>query len=195
MYRGIVSKGAKSLHPMHPHDNSLQRKHTPDTRHSDQVHERDKHCTNSVILVARQLSIGIFPLPDYFPLIVRETTGMNHGKQPHEKTRGQKKGKGEQGMKPGNSEDHKILKTIEPVTTVIDEGKFLRIVAELPGIAEEKIKIDLENHSTSVTILAVNTVSQFKRVITIPCEVRFSKKRFTDGVLELTLEKTNPASL
>jgi HSP20 family molecular chaperone IbpA len=86
------------------------------------------------------------------------------------------------------------LKIIEPVTTVFDEGKFLRIVAELPGIAEEKIKIDLENHSTSVTIVAVNTVKQFKRVITIPCEVRFYKKRFSDGVLELTLEKTNPAS-
>lgn len=98
-------------------------------------------------------------------------------------------------MRPGNSKDPTTLKTIEPVTTVIDEGKFLRIVAELPGIAEEKIKIDLENHSTSVTIIAINTISQFKRVITVPWEVRFSKKRFTDGVLELTLEKTNPAPL
>jgi HSP20 family molecular chaperone IbpA len=94
-----------------------------------------------------------------------------------------------------NFKINKTLKTIEPVTTVIDEGKFLRILAELPGIAEEKIKIDLENHSTSVTIVAVNTVKQFKSVITIPCEVRFSKKRFSDGVLELTLEKTNPAPL
>jgi HSP20 family molecular chaperone IbpA len=32
-------------------------------------------------------------------------------------------------------------------------------------------------------------------VITIPCEVRFSKKRFFNGVLEITLEKINPASL
>jgi len=98
-------------------------------------------------------------------------------------------------MGPGNVKKTKTLKTIEPVITVFDEGKFLRIIAELPGIAEEKIKIDLENHSTSVTIVAVNTVSQFKRVITIPCEVRFSKKRFSDGVLELTLEKTNRAPL
>jgi HSP20 family molecular chaperone IbpA len=98
-------------------------------------------------------------------------------------------------VKKGNSKHTKSMKTVEPVITVIDEGKFLRIVAELPGIAEEKIKIDLENHSTSVTIVAVNTVSQFKRVITIPCEVRFSKKRFSDGVLELTLEKTNSAPL
>jgi len=98
-------------------------------------------------------------------------------------------------MGSGNSKINKTLKIIEPVTTVIDEGKYLRILAELPGIAEERIKIDLENQSTSVTIVAVNTVKQFKSVITIPCEVRFSKKRFSDGVLELTLEKTNPAHL
>jgi HSP20 family molecular chaperone IbpA len=98
-------------------------------------------------------------------------------------------------MGTGNEKITKNLKTIEPVTTVIDEGKFLRILTELPGIVEEKIKIDLENHSTSVTIVAVNTVKQFKSVITIPCEVRFSKKRFIDGVLEITLEKINPPSL
>lgn len=98
-------------------------------------------------------------------------------------------------MGTGYEKMSKTLKIIEPVTTVIDEGKFLRIRTELPGIVEEKIKIDLENHSTSVTILAVNTVKQFKSVITIPCEVRFSKKRFIDGVLEITLEKINPPSL
>ena len=95
----------------------------------------------------------------------------------------------------GNEKMSETLKTIEPVTTVIDEGKFLRIRTELPGIVEEKIKIDLENHSTSVTIVAVNTVKQFKSVISIPCEVRFSKKRFIDGVLEITLEKIGPAPL
>lgn len=98
-------------------------------------------------------------------------------------------------MGKGNEKTTNTLKIIEPVTKVIDEGRFLRILIELPGIAEEKIKIDLENHSTSVTIVAVNTVKDFKSVITIPCEVRFSKKRFINGVLEITLEKINPASL
>jgi HSP20 family molecular chaperone IbpA len=92
-------------------------------------------------------------------------------------------------MQTGNSQDTRPIKTIEPATTLIDEGKFLRILTELPGIAEEKIKIDLENQSTSVTIVASDTVFQYKKVITIPCEVRFSKKRFSNGVLELTLEK------
>jgi HSP20 family molecular chaperone IbpA len=92
-------------------------------------------------------------------------------------------------MQTGNSQNTRPIKTIEPATTLIDEGKYLRILTELPGIAEEKIKIDLENQSTSVTIVASDTVFQYKKVITIPCEVRFSKKRFLNGVLELTLEK------
>jgi len=92
-------------------------------------------------------------------------------------------------MKNGKSHDTGEMPTVEPVTTIIDEGKFLRILTELPDVSEEKIKIDLENQSTSVTIHAMNTVKQYKKVITIPCEVRFSKKRFSDGVLELTLEK------
>ena len=82
------------------------------------------------------------------------------------------------------------IQTIEPVTRLIDEGKFLRILTELPGIAEEKIRIDLENSSTSITIVASDTMKQYKKVIVIPCEVRFRKKKFSDGVLELTLEKS-----
>jgi HSP20 family molecular chaperone IbpA len=90
-----------------------------------------------------------------------------------------------------NPKNSKPIKPIELATTLFDDGKCLRILTEMPGIAEEKIKIDLENSSTSVTILASDTLKQYKKVINIPCEVRFSKKRFADGVLELTLEKTN----
>ena len=93
-------------------------------------------------------------------------------------------------MRTGTSTNTGLLHTIEPATTLIDEGKFLRILTELPGIAEEKIRIDLENSSTSITIVASDTVKQYKKVIVIPCEVRFRKKKFSDGVLELTLEKS-----
>ena len=98
-------------------------------------------------------------------------------------------------MRTGNSKNTRLVKTTEPATTLFDEGKFLRILTELPGISEEKIKIYLENSSTAVTIIASDSVKQYKKVITIPCKVRFSKKRFSDGVLELTLEKSNPDTL
>jgi len=77
---------------------------------------------------------------------------------------------------------------MEPETSLIDEGKHLRIIAELPGIPEGKIRIDLEK--TTVTIFASDAGKQYNKVITIPCEARLFKKRFLDGVLELNLEKT-----
>jgi len=98
-------------------------------------------------------------------------------------------------MRTGNSANCGSLKTIEPTTTLTDEGKFLRIVANLPGIAEERIKIDLETHLPSVTIIASDSTFQYKKVINLPCEVRFSKKRFFEEALELILEKTNSETL
>jgi HSP20 family molecular chaperone IbpA len=90
-------------------------------------------------------------------------------------------------MKPGDSINNGRIKSIEPETTLLDEGKFLRIITKMPGIAEEKIRIDLEK--TLVTIRVSDTTKAFKKVISIPCEARFSKKHFSDGVLELVLEK------
>lgn len=90
-------------------------------------------------------------------------------------------------MRTGNRENTRPLKTIEPLTTLLDEGKSLRILTQLPGIAEEKIRIDLDK--VSVTIFATDTLIQYKKVIILPCDVRLSKKRFSGGVLELILEK------
>ena len=84
----------------------------------------------------------------------------------------------------------------EPATTLIDEEISLRILTILPGIDEEKIRIDLENNASLITITASGARVQYQKKIVIPCDVRFLKKRFSDGVLEIILEKTltNPSS-
>ena len=92
-------------------------------------------------------------------------------------------------MRTGNRENTRPVKLAVPETTVLDEGKFIRILIQLPGIAEEKIRIDLEKFS--VTIIATDTEKQYRKVITLASEVRLSKKRFSNGVLELILEKNN----
>jgi HSP20 family molecular chaperone IbpA len=102
-------------------------------------------------------------------------------------------GKNETGngnMETGNSINTRHIKSIEPETTLLDEGKFLRILTKLPGIAEEKIRIDLEK--TLVTISASDTTKVFNKVIVLPCEATFCKKHFSDGELELILEKLCP---
>ena len=93
-------------------------------------------------------------------------------------------------MREENSKNIVFIETIEPVTTLFDEEKIVRIRSELPGISEEKIRIDLDKNS--VTIWASGTENQYKKVISLPFDVKFSKKRFSEGVLELTLEKTIP---
>ena len=140
MYPGdLIHRRPGFFQPLHPHGNNLQRKTSQNNRLTDQVHQREKHCTKPVTLVAHQLSIGIFP-PDHFPGILRENSGMNHrGNNLREKTSGrQKKEKESRIMGTGNSKINKTLKTIEPVTTVIDEGKFLRILAELPALQRRR---------------------------------------------------------
>jgi len=82
---------------------------------------------------------------------------------------------------PGSAE------TVEPATTLLDEGKYLHILTELPGVHEEMIKIDVEK--TTVTIAASDAGKQVRKMITFPCEVSFCMKRFSEGVLTLTLEK------
>jgi HSP20 family molecular chaperone IbpA len=78
---------------------------------------------------------------------------------------------------------------IEPVTTLLDEGKLIYIVTKLPGIVEEKIRIDIDVEKTTITIVAADTSKKYKKVITLPGNVVFSNKRFSDGELHLTLEK------
>ena len=82
---------------------------------------------------------------------------------------------------------------MEPITSIHREGKYIQIITKLPGIIEEKIRIDLEK--TTLTILASNAFIRYKKVIVLPWEVFFCKKDFSDGELHLTVEKTSPPTL
>ena len=79
--------------------------------------------------------------------------------------------------------------TEEPVTILLDEGKSLRVIAELPGITEEKILIDLEKHELAISATETGSRKKFRKVITLPVGVRLEKKRFQRGILDITLEK------
>jgi len=90
-------------------------------------------------------------------------------------------------MQTDNPDTTRPAETMEPATTLLDGGKFLQISAELPGVHEEMIRIDVEK--TIVTIAASDAGKRVKKMITLPCEVNFCMKRFSEGVLTLTLEK------
>ena len=78
-------------------------------------------------------------------------------------------------------------KATEPVTRTALEGTRFTILAEIPDMAEEKIRIDIDEHT--VYISADEGERRYRREIILPWRARFAGKRFRKGNLELTLER------
>jgi len=66
------------------------------------------------------------------------------------------------------------------------EGGSILVIAELPGIDEEMIRLDLDER---VLTISVDGRLGIREEIALPWEARLGKKRFRKGVLELVLEK------
>jgi HSP20 family molecular chaperone IbpA len=75
-----------------------------------------------------------------------------------------------------------------PVRQIIDEGNYFQIIAEMPGINEEKIRISLENNILTLKWRDSANKHQ-EEEICFPCRMKLSKKKFQDGILEISLEK------
>jgi HSP20 family molecular chaperone IbpA len=69
------------------------------------------------------------------------------------------------------------------------DGDRIHIHAELQGISEEKIRLDVDLNT--LTISASDGDTWLKKEISLPWEARLGRKRFREGVLELTLEKSD----
>lgn len=76
---------------------------------------------------------------------------------------------------------------IEPVTRTTREGNRFSVIAELPDVAEEKIRIDLERNI--LVVFAATSRKRYRKEIPLPWKARFPKKKFHDGILELSLER------
>jgi HSP20 family molecular chaperone IbpA len=69
------------------------------------------------------------------------------------------------------------------------DGNQVRIVAGLQGVSEGSIRLDLEK--TTLFISATGEERRYEKNITLPWEARLAAKRFRNGVLELTLERSD----
>eukprot|EP00825_Cyclidium_porcatum_P007935 TRINITY_DN13983_c0_g1_i1.p2 TRINITY_DN13983_c0_g1~~TRINITY_DN13983_c0_g1_i1.p2 ORF type:complete len:237 (-),score=4.77 TRINITY_DN13983_c0_g1_i1:65-775(-) len=73
-----------------------------------------------------------------------------------------------------------------PPTEVTDNGGFLYVTCQLHGIPEEEIRIDLEKGQ--LTLYASKQNETYLRKVTVPEGSTIARKKFHDGVLEITLE-------
>ena len=77
----------------------------------------------------------------------------------------------------------------EPIVDVFDEKDHILVIAELPGVTKEKIKVDINGD-----ILNLSTSDkdrQYAKEILLPHKVNAEtlKTSYKNGILEITLEK------
>ena len=88
---------------------------------------------------------------------------------------------------PKKAEERPENKTIEPITDIFNEGDQLRVVIEMPGVTQEKIRIAFDDRS--LVISAKENAKRYKKEITLPWHGKVVKERFQNGILELVLEQ------
>jgi len=85
------------------------------------------------------------------------------------------------------AEERPENKTIEPITDIFNEGHQLRVVIEMPGVTQEKIRIAFDNRA--LIISAKENAKRYKKEIPLPWHGKVVKERFQNGILELVLEQ------
>jgi HSP20 family molecular chaperone IbpA len=87
-------------------------------------------------------------------------------------------------MKEAGTKDKPVF---DPPVRVAENGRQIHISVGLAGIAEEKIRIDLEKNTFTVSVL--ENGARLKKRLRVPEGARFVSKRFFGGVLEVFLAK------
>lgn len=77
----------------------------------------------------------------------------------------------------------------EPIVDVFDEKDYILVIAELPGVTEERIKVEVAGDILNLS--ASDTDRKYAKEILLPSKVRPSplKTVYKNGILEIKLEK------
>jgi len=86
-------------------------------------------------------------------------------------------------------EGPKVDEEREPITDIFDEQNEVMIIAEMPGIELEDIKIDLKEDILEIS--AVSKSRTYRKELLLPAKVIKSNLRhkFTNGILEIRIKK------
>ncbi|MBI2336720.1 MAG: Hsp20/alpha crystallin family protein [Deltaproteobacteria bacterium] len=77
----------------------------------------------------------------------------------------------------------------EPLTDIFDEGGFVRIVVELPGVSEPELVCEIQGDDIVQISTTGNKKYSKEILLTHKIDPASEEKRFTNGVLELKLKK------
>ena len=77
----------------------------------------------------------------------------------------------------------------EPMVDVFDEKDRILVIAELPGVSEDKIKIEVNGDILNIT--ASDKERKYAKEILLPCKIKKEslKSAYKNGILEIKLNK------
>ncbi len=83
----------------------------------------------------------------------------------------------------------KVSETREPIVDVFDEKDHILIIAELPGIDEKSIKLDLKKDI--LLLEAESRDRKYAKEILLPVKINFESREmnFKNGILEVKFKK------
>ncbi len=86
-------------------------------------------------------------------------------------------------------EGPKVDEEREPITDIFNEKIELVVIAEMPGIEQDDIKIDIKEDILEIS--AVSKSRKYHKELLLPVKVEKEKMRFkfTNGILEIRLKK------
>ena len=108
------------------------------------------------------------------------------GERPRVQTFGNIKGVKE---KEKGKPEFKVTETREPIVDVFNEKDHVLVVAELPGVSEDSISLDLKGDI--LTLEAGDEKRKYSKEILLSAKVDFEgkEKSFNNGVLEIKMKK------
>ena len=80
-----------------------------------------------------------------------------------------------------------VAETREPLVDVLDEGERLRVIAELPGVEEKDIHLELKEDILELT--AEKGDRKYHKELLLPCRASLVRSSYRNGVLEIELVK------
>jgi HSP20 family protein len=81
-------------------------------------------------------------------------------------------------------DEKKVESEREPLIDVMDKGKTITVLAELPGVSEKQIKVSIKGKN-----LTISVPKKFKKNLKLESNAKLVKKHYKNGVLELDLKK------
>ena len=86
-------------------------------------------------------------------------------------------------------EGPKVDEEREPITDIFDEKNEIVVIAEMPGVEQDDIKIDLKEDILEIS--AVSKSRSYRKEMLLPAKVgkQNLRHKFTNGILEIRIKK------